>query len=227
VGVHLPPSTRRAFDRLAQDFTRVFDQRLVAVVASGPASSVVFVDDILGGDLDALGALAETWQRDKLDTPLLLTVSEFRRSLDAFPVEYQGLVDHHLVIVGTPPFADLAIEPEHLRRACETAAKGYLVYLRQSWIEAAGHDEHLAALIASSAERLRTVLTQVARLQGVEGTEDRVRAGALAAGLDAALVADVLAVERTPARAARLVPRLPDLMSMADALWVFVDEWAR
>ena len=205
----------------------MFDQRLVSVVATGPASSVVFVGAILPGDLHALGALTETWHRDKLDTPLLLTVSEFRRSLDAFPVEYQGLVDRHVVIAGTPPFADLAIEREHLRRACETAAKGYLVYLRQGWIEAASHDEHLAALIASSAERLRTVLTQVARLQGLEGTEDRVRAGALAAGLDAALVADVLAVERAPARAARLVPRLPDLMSMAGALWVFVDEWAR
>ena len=196
-------------------------------MATGPVSSVAFVSDLLSGDLDALGSLTETWHRDKLDTPLVLTVDEFRRSLDSFPVEYQGLADHHLVIAGTPPFLDLTIEREHLRRACETAAKGYLVYLRQGWIDAAGHNEHLGALVASSAERLRTVLMQVARLQGIDDAGDRVRAGALAAGLDAALISEVLAVERSPDRARQLIPRLPELLAMAAALWVFVDEWTK
>jgi hypothetical protein len=225
--LHLAPSARRAFERLAQDLGRVFGERLVAVIATGPASSVSFLRDIITGDLDALGALAETWHREGLDTPLLLTVNEFRRSLDAFPVEYQTLADYHVVITGTPPFADLLVEREHLRRACETAAKGYLVYLRQGWIDAAGHDEHLAALIAASAERLRTVLTQVARLKGSDTAEDPARAGAVAAGLDVALVLDVIGAERAPGRARHLVRRLPDLLALATSLWVFVDEWTR
>jgi hypothetical protein len=227
VPLHLAPSTRRAFDRLAQDLARVFGHRLVALIATGPVSSVSFLREIVTGDLDALGALADTWHREGLDTPLLLTVNEFRRSLDAFPVEYQTLADYHVVITGTPPFDDLVIEREHLRRACETAAKGYLVYLRQGWIDAAGHDEHLAALIAASAERLRTVLTQVARLRSTDAPEDPVRAGAVAAGLDVVLVLDVMGTERAPDRARQLVRRLPELLSLATALWVFVDEWAR
>ena len=225
--LHLSPSARRTFDRLSGDLVRVFERRLVSLVATGQASSVAFVSAVNGGDLEALGALAETWHRDGLDTPLLLTVHEFRRSLDVFPVEYQALVDRHVVITGTPPFDDLVIEREHLRRASEAAAKGYLLHLRQGWIDAAGHEEALAVLLAASAERLRTVLSHVARLQSAPGSEDRARAGAVTAGLDVELVSQILALETAPDHAHHLVRRLPDCLVMADALWSFVDEWTR
>jgi len=227
VALLLSPTVRRAFDRLAQDLARVFDRRFVALVATGPATGVAFVSTIASGDLDALAVLTETWRHDRLDTPLLLTVDEFRRSADAFPVEYQALLDHHVVVAGAPPFEDLEIEREHLRRACETAAKGYLVYLRQGWVDAAGHDDRLATLIASWAERLRTVLMHVARLQGIDTAGDGARAGAVCAGLDVALVSEILAVDSSPPHARRLIGRLPECLAMADALWTFVDKWTK
>src|SRR6187399_1981876 len=144
--VKLSPSARRAFERLAADCHRVFGSRLVAVVATGATSGVVFAHSFVAADLEALGALVETWRRDGLDTPLLLTPEEFRRSLDTFPLEYQAMMDRHETISGTPPFQNAVVPPDQLRRACEVQAKGHLIHLRQGWLQAGGHDDVLAAL---------------------------------------------------------------------------------
>jgi hypothetical protein len=228
VAVILSTSSRRAFDRLAGDLTRVLDRRFVALVASGAASSVAFASAIHPGDLDALGALADTWHRDGLETPLLLTSDEFRRSLDAFPLEYQALIDHHVTIAGIPPFAEASVPRESLRHACEAAAKGHLLHVRQGWIEAAGHDEALARLLAESAPPLRALLGNVAHLQQGGADADPAAAaiaGARLAGLDAELVSSILALETRPDHAVRLTARLGDYLALAHTLWTFVDEW--
>jgi len=223
----LAPATRHAFDRLVQDVVRVFGPRFVALVASGTHSSVAFTSDIRPGDLEALAALRETWRHDGLDTPLLLTPHEFRRSLDAFPLEYQAIVDRHVVIAGEPPFVDLVFDPQQLRRACEVQAKGHLIHLRQGWIEAGGHDADLIALIRRSAAPLRALLTNVARLGPAAAQDSDLAAlGARIAGLDGALIHEILAVETTPESARHLVRRLSDYVAVTEQLWAFVDSWA-
>ncbi len=217
---------RRAFERLAADVRRVLGSRLTAVVATGPASSVVFVERLEPGDIVALGALVETWHHDDLETPLVLTDGEFLRSLDAFPLEYQALVDRHVVIAGDPPFAGAPIDPAHLRRACEVQAKAHLLHLRQGWLEAAGHDDRLADLIAASAGPLRVLLANVARLHGVVPADtDAAINGARLAGLDTHLIAAVLALESHPEDAHSLVARMADYGAASEALWKYVDEW--
>jgi hypothetical protein len=222
----LPPGAREAFERLAQDLARVFGPRFVALVASGPHSSVAFLATILPGDLDALGALRDTWRHEGLDSPLALTPHEFRRSLDAFPLEYQAIVERHAVIAGEPPFADLVFDPQQVRRACEVQAKGHLLHLRQGWIEAAGHDADLVALVRRSAAPLRALLVNVARLGPLPSHEsDLALAGARIADLDESLVRDILAVETHPDTARHLVRRLPDYVALTERLWAFVDGW--
>src|SRR5690606_25247154 len=91
----LTPALRQALDRMAADLRRVFADRFIALVATTAHSGVAFVTAIQAGDLDALGPLSSTWERDALDPPLLLTPDELRRSLDAFPVEYRALLEKH------------------------------------------------------------------------------------------------------------------------------------
>jgi hypothetical protein len=222
----LTATARRAFDRLAGDLARVFADRFVSVVASGPATSVAFARAVHAGDLEAFGELVATWHREGLETPLLLTPDEFRRSLDAFPVEYQAVIDRHLVIAGTPPFAQALVPPDALRRACEIEAKSHLLHLRQGWIEARGHDADLAALIARSAAPLRALLANVARLSGVaREAGDAARDGGRLAGLPDDLIDRVLALEAAPEHAPALVRRLPEYLAAAERLWTFVDTW--
>jgi hypothetical protein len=220
----LPPPSRRAFDQLASDLRRVLDARLVALVASGLHSSVAFVTTIEASDLEAFGSLTTTWHHAGLDTPLLLTPTEFRRSLDTFPLEYEAILERHEVIVGTPPFADLVVDVGHVRRACEVLAKSHLIHLRQGWIDAGGKDDALGALLVRSAEPLRALLSNVARLHQ-SADSDPALAGARLAGLDVELIGEVLALEATPERSHHLVRRMTDYLEASRKLWAFVDAW--
>lgn len=222
----LSAASRRAFDRVGADLTRIFGHRFVALVASGPRSSVAFATTVLPGDLQACSALMETWRRDGLDAPLLLTPDEFRRSLDAFPVEYQALIDAHVVVAGVPPFNDAPVSLDELRRGCEIQAKGHLLHLRQGWVEAAGHDEELAEIVARSAPPLRALLSNVARLTGARVADEQAAlAGAREAGLPLPLIAEILALEDDAEGARAALVHLPAYLDASERLWAFVDRW--
>lgn len=225
----LPPARRRAFDRLAADCARVLEQRFVALVAYGPVDSVVFATAVGAGDLDALGALAHTWRHEGLASPLLLTPDEFRRSLDAFPFEYQSILERHAVIAGRPPFEDVHVSPEDLRRACEIEAKGHLIHLRQGWLDAGGEADALAALLVRSAQPWRLVARRVAALDGTALADDDAIAGWASerTGLPADLGRALLDLDRAPELAVTIVRRLPELLSAAERLWRASDQWPR
>jgi hypothetical protein len=223
----LSSALSRALSDLAQDLRRVFDPRFVSLVAYGHGSSVAFVTTVGASDIEACGPLVETWHRHGLSTPLLLTPDEFQQSLDAFPFEYQSILDHHVVIDGTPPFANFHVDAADLRRACETQAKGHLIHLRQSWLETAAHPKQLAPRLVASAAPLRAILMNVARLTGVFPTSTAELAvfAASTAGMPRDLVEQILALETSPATAASLVKRIGEYIAAVEKLWEAVDRW--
>jgi hypothetical protein len=217
----------RAFGRMAADFRRVLDDRFVALVAYAPTSGACFATPIDAADLEALAVLTEQWHREGLATPLIMTPEEFRRSLDTFPIEYQAMIDRHVVIAGRNPFEGAAVAADDLRRGCELQAKAHLIHLRQGWIEAGGHGDELAELIARSADPLRLLLGHLARLMG----DPAAGVPALAAfaereiGMPADLVTAVLQADQSVDAARAAVPRLSAYVAAAERLWAFVDEW--
>lgn len=212
---------------MAADLRRVFDSRFVALVAYAPGEAIAFATSIGADDLAALGSLAEAWHREGLTTPLVLTPEEFRRSVDAFPLEYSAILARHVLIAGHDPFGGAQVDPRDVRRACEVQAKSHLIHLRQGWLDAAGHDHELAELIASSAAPLRVLLWELMRLEGGSSNDDPVAWAHARAGLDPALVSAILDLEQEPDRAAALVSRLPDYLLAAERLWTFADTWQR
>ncbi len=212
---------------MAADGRRVLGARFVALVAYSATDAALFGDAIAAGDLDALGALVETWHREGLATPLVITPSEFRRSLDAFPIEYQAILDRHVIVAGASPFDGAAVTPVDLRRACEIQAKSHLIHLRQGWLEAGSHASELADLVARSAAPLRLLLTHLARLHDVDASGDAALASAAhrLADVPADLIAAVLALEDAPERGRALVPRLPEYLDACERLWAFIDRW--
>ena len=210
---------------MAADLRRVFGNRFLAHVASGQAHSAVFVTSISAGDLDALASLSHVWHHDHLASPLVLTLEEFNRSLDAFPVEYQAIIDRHVVIAGIDPFAGLEAHADDLRRACEIQAKSHLIHLRQGWIDAGGDTHALARVVEQSSAPLRALLMNVARLHGLGTLDDAPLAAAELAGLPEPIVRDVLALEQAPEKSVALAARLPDYLAASLQLWAFVDRW--
>jgi hypothetical protein len=224
MSVELSAQVRRAFQTLTADLTRVFGDRLIAVVAYAPTRAAAFTRTLDASDLDALSVLADVWHKSGLETPLLLTAHEFERSLDAFPLEYHAIIDRHVVITGTPPFAGVSVRREELRRACEVQAKGHLVHLRQSWVDAGGHGDALMHRLADSALPLRVLLAHVAALDGQAGT-DLAAFGAARCGANADVLRAVLALEEHPENARALLPRVAEYLQACEQIWTFVDGW--
>jgi hypothetical protein len=227
----LSPAARQAMARLAADLTRVFGDRFVALVATGPARTAAFASAIRADDLEALSELSHRWQLDGLDTPLLITPHEFVRSLDAFPVEYQAMLDRHELIAGVSPFSGERPAEADLRRACEVQAKSFLIHLRQGWLQAPDHgadDGHAQAhLVAESAAPLRALIGNVARLHGAGYCTDQeiVAFAGTIPGVSAEFVSGVLALDERPELAKQLMPRMDDYLAVAERLWAYVDGW--
>jgi hypothetical protein len=223
----LSPAAARAFSHLAGDLRRVFESRFVALVAYGPTTSLGFAETVTIDDLEACSALVERWHHDGLNTPLVLTPEEFGRSLDAFPLEYQAILDRHVLIAGRDPFAGCRIDPADVRRACEAQARGHLLHLRQGWMEAGSHDHDLAHLVARSAAPLRSLLANVARLQGAPaGTDEELATFAeREVRMQGALVRSVLALDGTTAPPPGAAALMPQYLEAARSLWAFVDAW--
>jgi hypothetical protein len=223
----LSAAARQAFTRLADDLGRVFGSRFVALVAYAPTRSAAFASSILADDLEALAPLVDRWQRDGLDTPLVLTTREFERSLDAFPLEYGAVLDRHVLIAGTSPFTGARPSDQDLRRACEVQAKAFLIHLRQGWIEASDHAHEQEHLLTQAAEPLRALLANMAHLQGAAAHVDADLAafGSCVTNTPADRIAHILDLPAHPERAAVHIGDMNGLLEFAEQLWAHVDGW--
>ncbi|MEX2273248.1 MAG: hypothetical protein WD690_17385 [Vicinamibacterales bacterium] len=161
-----------AFRALAADLERIFGARFVALVAYDMRRSAAFAEAIGVADLAAAARLADEWARLDLEVPLLITPEEFRRSLDAFPVEYGAILRRHAVIAGTPPFGGARVADADLRRGLEILAKGHVLHLRAGAIGTGGRASEGRALIAASIDPFRALLTNAARLAGRDTASD-------------------------------------------------------
>jgi hypothetical protein len=229
--------TQAAAASLVVDLRRVFGDRLQSVVAYGaaldgntdaPLTCLALVQGLTVSDLEGCAARAPHWERAGVATPLILPEDEFRRSLDAFPLEFGEIIRAHARVFGDDPFSGLAISSDDLRRACETQVKSHLLHLREGFIESAGRPAGVATLVAASAAAFTALLRNVARLNDVS-TGDHMevtRAGARAAGVPQGIVSDLLALEH-PADvpttdAARLFPAY---LAAVEQLARAVDTW--
>jgi hypothetical protein len=222
---------------LATDLKTVFGGRLSSVVAYGgpldgnshaPLTCLALVTSLSKPDLEGCARRARHWERARVAVPLVLPVDEFRRSLDAFPLEFSEIMRTHYLVYGGDPFDGLAIPRDHLRTACETQVRSHLLHLREGFIEAAGNPTAVGQLVAASAPAFTALLRNVARLNDVS-TNDRMeatRAGARAAGVADGVVTDLLALEH-PADVPTSDPArlFPAYLDAVERLARAVDSW--
>ena len=222
---------------LAADLRNVFGDRLRSVVAYGPhiegeadapLTCMALVSSLTAEDLQGCARHASRWERSQVATPLILPESEFRRSLDAFPLEYGEIIRAHERVFGENPFLNVVIAPDDLRRACETQIKSHLVHLREAFIESGGRPGAVASLVRASAPGFTALLRNMARLTGVL-TPDRAeatRVGARAAQIPEALVADILSLEHRSSMPTVDPARLfPEYLAAVEQLARAVDTW--
>jgi hypothetical protein len=228
---------------LVADLQRIFAFRLRSVVAYGPQidgsgdaplTCLALVDSLGIDDLEGCARMAHRWKRHGLAIPLVLPSHEFRRSLDAFPIEYSEILRAHARVFGDDPFDGISIAREDLRRACETQVKSHLVHLREGFIESGGRPKEIADLVSTSAPAFAALLRSMARLGG-EAPQGRAEAGGGGGppppppppgGGPPTVVADILSLEHgtNPATidAAKL---FPSYLEAVEQLASAVDDW--
>lgn len=221
----LPPST------LVADLQRTFGERLEAVVAYGngtPASTLVLVSTLSADDLAALAAGVRRWHKEGLGTPLVIPREEFRRSLDAFPLEFGEISATRRVLAGRDPFEALEIRVEDRRRACEVQVRSHLLHLRENYLECTGDPRKLAAMVSEAAPAFVGLLGLVARLDGhaPDGPVALARWAVDRAGLDARALDDVLVFSRAEGSGGvDAAGTFPGYLAAVARLARFVDEW--
>lgn len=230
-----PPAAGTA--GLVADLHRVFGDRLRSVVAYGPhmegapdaaVSCLALVTSLSASDLEACAQMNPRWTRERIATPLLLPEDEFRRSLDAFPLEYGEIIRSHVRVFGADPFDGVEISRSDLRRACETQIKSHLLHLREGFIESGGRPSEVARLVTASAPAFGALLRNVARLNGVVSNDrmEATRAGAHAAGLPGGVVDEVIALERpAPMPSTDPARHFPAYLAAVEQLARVVDTW--
>jgi hypothetical protein len=227
---------RPALFALAADLRRIFGVGLHGLVAYGlerglpeePIHTLALVQRVTFEDLAACAPLVEGWQSGGLAVPLLISRNEFERTLDVFPLEYDAILRDHTVIEGTDPFAGLRVAEPDLRRACEEQAKSHLIHLRESFLEGRREPRAVSNLIAASAPVFRAVLLNIARLDGETDSASEEGIAALAErqiGIQATLVAEVLAYSRSASAAADPTALFARYLAASEQVWNYVDRW--
>jgi hypothetical protein len=216
-----------------EDLQHIFSERLDAIVAYGwrdrsPVPSLVLVRSLTTEDLTACAGRVSSWHRLGAATPLLLTSSDFARSLDAFPIEYGEIMAAHYVVFGDDPFDGLIIRDDDLRRACEVQVKSHLLHLREEFLETGGRPAAVDELVRESAPGFAALLRNLGRLDrsSAPTTAALIDHAARKIGLDQVVVSDVLSLVDSSTVSAVDAPKLfPAYLAVMERLAEFVDRW--
>jgi len=241
----MPPTMsadqRTAGNTLAADLKRIFGSRLEALVAYGLVGpdqllhTLALVDEVTFPDLNACAPAVHRWRVIGLAVPLILSRTEFHRSLDVFPVEYGEIVANHVTIVGHDPFAGATIAEADLRRSCEVQAKSHLIHLREGYLEAGGDPRETVYLVASSTHAFRALLGNIARLdRGVAGPGAAERGDAPLAefaertiGVPGSLIREILSFKAAAGSIADPSGLFSRYINATERIWEYVDGWRR
>jgi len=241
----MPPTMsadqRTAGNTLAADLRKIFGSRLEALVAYGLVGpdqllhTLALVDEVTFPDLSACAPAVHQWRRAGLAVPLILSRTEFDRSLDVFPVEYGEIVANHVTIVGHDPFAGATIAEADLRRSCELQAKSHLIHLREGFLEAGADPRETVYLIASSTHAFRALLGNIARLdRGPAGQGAAERGDASLAefaegtiGVPGSVVREILSFKAAAGSIADPSGLLSRYVNATERIWEYVDGWHR
>jgi hypothetical protein len=187
-------------DDLVTQLRAAYGARLSSVVLYGSAAAgehipkqsdynvLLLLDRVDGAALAAASAVARAWSDAGNPPPMTMTVKEWRRSSDVFPMEYADILERHRVLHGAAPFEGITVSLEDLRLQLEQQTLGKLLQLRQAVLLAGTDAKRQAELVAASLSTMMVLFRAVLRLHGERPGADNVqlaeRVGALA-GFDA------------------------------------------
>ena len=127
---------------------------------------VVLVSSLSLEGLRKESPVARAWRAAGNPPPLNLTLNEWRRCADIYPMEYADILQHHRILHGTLPLDGIRVDREHLRLQLESEAMSKLLRLRHAVLLAGDDRAEQLALLESSVSAIMTLFRAYVRLHG-------------------------------------------------------------
>ncbi len=176
----MPKNTESIYKEILDCYTDTFSSSLHSLYIYGSATTddfnekysdinvAIILDDISIQNLIKARSCIKTLRKKSVTAPLFLTKEYIMDSLDSFPIEFLVIKNSHLTLHGDDAFADISIEPEHVRLQAERELKGKLLLLRASFLENIDRKNVLNALVMNSFSALIPVLKGILFFKGTE-----------------------------------------------------------
>jgi predicted nucleotidyltransferase len=175
-------------DELVTQLRAAYGARLSSVVLYGSAAGGDHIKDrsdynvlVLLESLDnaqsfvAASAVARAWRESGNPPPMTMTLDEWRRSSDIFPMEYADILERNRVLHGSPPFEGISVDRADLRLQLEQQVMGKLLQLRQGALLAGTDGKRQSELVAASLSTMMVLFRAVLRLNGETPTGDNAK----------------------------------------------------
>src|SRR4051794_39826256 len=177
----LDPQSEKILVQFIQELRALLADELLAVALYGSGAGSNFVPG--ASDLNVAIVVKEArfdvlqklqpriaaWHTQGFAVPLLLDREFLQRSRDVFPMEFHDIKEQHRLLWGEDIFRDLAIDTRHLRFQAEHEARSKLLRLRALYLECAGDQARLQALMLDSLKTFLILMRNLSRLQGKTG----------------------------------------------------------
>jgi hypothetical protein len=165
-------------DDLVTQLRSAYGAHLSAVVLYGSAAAgehipkqsdynvLLLLDKVDWSSVASASAVARAWNEAGNPPPMTMTVDEWRRSADVFPMEYADILERHRVLHGALPVEGITVSRENLRLQLEQQVMGKLLQLRQGALLAGTDAKRQTELIAASLSTMMVLFRAVIRLHG-------------------------------------------------------------
>jgi predicted nucleotidyltransferase len=169
---------------LESSLVRALGEGLVSLVVYGSAARggyregrsdvdvVIVVRDASRASLVSIANVLQVARYAARIETMVLVEGEIAASTDAFPLLYDDIRRHHVVLHGADPFAELTISDRHRRLRVEQELREARTRLRRAVIDGLGLKDALAGAVVRKAKQIRTPLHALLALRGVT-CEDR------------------------------------------------------
>ncbi|MBI3303123.1 MAG: hypothetical protein HYZ72_13740 [Deltaproteobacteria bacterium] len=177
----LDAQTEKTLVQFTQEVRQLLADELVAVALYGSGAGANFVPGV--SDLNVAIVVKEArfevlqklqpriaaWHKLGFALPLLLDREFLQRGRDVFPMEFHDIKEQHRLLWGEEVFRDLEIDTRHLRFQAEHEARSKLLRLRALYLECAGDQPRLRALMLDSLKTFLILMRNLIRMRGKEG----------------------------------------------------------
>ena len=173
-------------DELVTQLRSAYGAQLSSVVLYGSAAAgehvpkksdyniLVLLGRLEPAAITAASAVARAWNDAGNPPPMTMTVEEWRRSIDVFPMEYADIIERHRMLYGSAPFEGLVVTREHLRLQLEREVMGKLLQLRQATFMAGSDGPKQAELLGASISTILVLFRATLRLKGESPAADSI-----------------------------------------------------